>query len=166
MLIRPEKPQETGTIYGLIKTAFETAKVKDGTEQDYATKLRSGKNYVPDLALVIEEKGMIIGHIMLTKFYVGNLEALLLAPVSIALEHRNKGMGSNLINEALKRAKNMGYKAVLVVGDPVYYSRFGFSISTGFGIRNSDGIPDQYVMALELHPGSLKNLKGDISFYA
>ncbi len=166
LLIRPETDKDLPEIYELIKTAFATARVADGDEQDFAVRLRRGPGYIPELALVVEHKGRLIGHIMLTRFQVntpaGRLEALLLAPVSVLLEHRNQKVGSRLILEALKRATAMGHKAVFLVGDPAYYSRFGFEASARFGIKNADGIEDKYVMSKELVPGVLKNASGTI----
>lgn len=93
--IRPEREEEFEIIYKLIQTAFETADVKDGTEQDYANKLRAGIGYLPKLALVAEKEGKLIGHIMLTKTSVQqnngeNIETLLIAPLSVLLEYRNQ----------------------------------------------------------------------------
>lgn len=164
MLIRPEKPEEFPYLYDFVRTAFETAPVSDGNEQDFVDMLRESVNYVPDLALVVEKEGKIIGHIMLTKTYLttskGHLEALLLAPVSVLLEQRNKGTGTALIKEGIKRARAMGFGAIFLVGDPDYYARFGFKPVTSYGIRHSDDIPEKYVMALELVFGALKDTDG------
>lgn len=167
MKIRPETEKDYSEIYDLIKTAFETAKVKDGDEQDFAVKLRNGKGYIPELALVAEENNKLIGHIMLTKTYVkqpdrNEFEGLLLAPVSVLIEHRNKGVGSALIKEGFRIAKELGYKAAFLCGDPEYYHRFGFRPTTSFGIKHIHNIPEQYVMVCELETGSLDNVTGSI----
>ena len=70
MLIRRERPEEFSRIYDLVKIAFQTAKVTNGKEQDFVNQLRAGDNYIPELALVAEEDGKLIGHIMLTKTYI------------------------------------------------------------------------------------------------
>lgn len=70
-IIRQETEQDHPAIYDLIRTAFETAKVSDGDEQDFAVNLRNNsKLYIPELALVAEEGGKLIGHIMLTNTYI------------------------------------------------------------------------------------------------
>lgn len=164
MLIRREKPEEFSQIYDLVKVAFQTAKVSNGKEQDFVNQLRSSSNYIPELALVAEDNGKLIGHIMLTKTCIvdnGNkFETLLLAPVSVALEYRSRGAGSGLIREGFRLATEMGYTSVLVVGDPAYYHRFGFESAVNFGIRHSHDIPDQYVMACELAPQALNGVRG------
>ena len=61
MKIRQENEIDYPAIYSLFQTAFETADVKDGTEQDFAVNLRNGPNYVPELALVAEIDDKIVG---------------------------------------------------------------------------------------------------------
>jgi predicted N-acetyltransferase YhbS len=168
MLIRRETPQEFSQIYDLVKIAFQTAKVSDGREQEFVNQLRSSNNYIPELALVAEEDGRLIGHIMLTKTTIkeGDVthEALLLAPISVVLAFRNKGVGSSLISESFRLAREMGYSSVFLVGDPAYYTRFGFRKTVDFGVQNTNGIPDEYVMACELVPGALAGINGTIEF--
>jgi predicted N-acetyltransferase YhbS len=168
MIIRREEPKELSQIYDLVKVAFQTAKVSDGKEQDFVNELRSNGNYIPELALVAEENGKLIGHIMLTKTYVVNngisFETLLLAPISVSLECRNIGVGTKLINESFELAKEMGYTSVFLVGDPAYYHRFGFKSAVEFGIAHLPNIPDEYVMACELVPGALNEIEGLITF--
>ncbi len=168
MVIRRETPEEFSQIYSLVKVAFQTAKVTDGKEQDFVNQLRGSGNYIPELALVAEENGKLIGHIMLTKTYIVNrgnkFETLLLAPISVALEYRNRGVGSNLIKENFKLAKEMGYTSVLLVGDPAYYHRFGFKAAVNFGIKHIHNIPDENVMACELVPDALYGISGTADF--
>ena len=118
--------------------------------------------------MVAEENGKLIGHIMLTKTYVINdgnkFETLLLAPISVALEYRNQGVGSNLIKESFRLAKEMGYTSVFLVGDPAYYHRFGFKAAVNYGIKNMNNIPDEYVMACELVTDALYRISGTINF--
>jgi len=164
MLIRRETENDFDSIYDLVKTAFQTAQVSDGKEQDFVLKLRAGRNYMPELALVAEEDGKLVGHIMLTKIDIVNGErrtgVLLLAPVAVSLEYRGKGVGSKLIVESCRLAERMGFSAVVLVGNPAYYNRFGFKTSSDFGISYAQPIPAQYVMAKELKPGALSGVSG------
>lgn len=168
MLIRQEKVDEFPQIYDLVKLAFQTAKVSDGKEQDFVNQLRSNGNYIPELALLAEENGKLIGHIMLTRTYIFNgvnhFETLLLAPISVVVECRNKCVGASLIRESFRLAKEMGYGSVVLVGDPAYYHRFGFRPALTFGIKNINNIPDEYVMACELSPDALHEISGTIDF--
>lgn len=167
--IRTEAESDYPVIYDLIRTAFETANVKDGTEQDFAGNLRKGPDYLQELALVAESDGKIVGHIMLTKTYVdmenGRFEGLLLAPVSVLLEYRNQGVGAKLITDSMKRAEKMGFKAVFLVGDRNYYSRFGFVPARRYGIYCPQPLPDDLldnIMACELAPGALTHISGTL----
>ncbi|WP_027368616.1 GNAT family N-acetyltransferase [Desulfocurvibacter africanus] len=164
MVIRRETEAEFPQIYDLVKVAFQTAKVSNGKEQDFVNQLRSGGNYIPELALVAEENGQLVGHIMLTKAHVVDgetkFETLLLAPISVALEYRNRGIGSALIKESFRLAKARGYTSVLLVGDPAYYHRYGFRTAAGFGIKPTHPIPDENVMACELAPNALRGVSG------
>ena len=166
--VRPEEPAEFGEIYDLIRAAFETARVRDGDEQDFAEKLRVNGNYIPELALVAETGEGLAGHIMLTKTYVdtadGMYDALLLAPVSVLLQHRDKGIGSMLIIESMRRAREMGYKAVFLCGDPAYYHRFGFRSVSDFGMTYASGVEPQYMMVCELEPDALTGIKGAVDY--
>lgn len=179
MKIRCEAQRDFDNIFTLVKTAFETAMVSDGNEQNFVNKLRDSDNYIPELALVAENNGILLGHIMLTKFCIVRVieeiaptvlneaskhETLLLGPISVVLEQRGCGIGSKLIREAFDKAVNLGYKSVVLVGNPAYYSRFGFKKSEDFGIRNTNGIPSEYVMICELVPGSLESVEGEIYF--
>ena len=168
MIIRQEKPSEFQNIYDFVRVAFQTAKVADGNEQDYVNKLRASGNYIPELALVAEENGELVAHIMLTKTYVATggskFEALLLAPLSVALEYRKRGIGSKLVKLSFELAKHLRYRAVFVVGDPSFYSRFGFKSSVLFGIKHVPPIPDQFVMVHELSTGALTGVTGTVTF--
>lgn len=168
--IRPETTADYPEIYNLIRKAFKTANVKDGDEQDYAVKLRESEKYIPQLALVAELNGKLIGHIMLTHFVVTQpdntpFEALLVAPLSVLLEYRSKGVGSALMKEAFRIATEMGFKAAFLVGDPDYYSRFGYCPTSDYNIVNANSIPDKYVMVRKLQTGALSGVSGIIDFH-
>lgn len=168
MIIRQEREAEFPGIYKLVKTAFETAAVKDGDEQEYVGFLRKSENYIPELALVAEKDAVLIGHIMLTKIAVENsggaFEELLLAPLCVALARRNQGVGAALVAESFRLARDMGYSAVFLCGDPAYYSRFGFRLTSDFGITPGNAIEQRYVLGCELTRGALRHKSGVITF--
>jgi len=175
MIIRQETEYDFSQIYDFVKKAFQTANCSDGTEQDLVNKLRAGENYIPKLALVAEDEsddGKIIGYVMLTKIAIKGIaampknrfEILLLAPIAIEESRRNKGIGSTLIREGVKRAKNEGYAAIILVGDPQYYKQFGFVSASNFGIKNKQKIPDGNVLVLEFVSGILDGMAGTVDF--
>lgn len=168
MIIREEKPEDFDEIYRLVETAFRTAKVADGNEQDFVYTLRKRDSYIPQLALVAESGGKLIGHVMLTRNEISDDDGkihttLMLAPLSVLLEHRSQKVGAQLVEAAFQRAREMGFRAVFLAGDPAYYSRFGFRESVRYGIRNVNEIPDMYALAVELVPDALKGINGTIS---
>ena len=164
MQIRTARKEDYGQIYRLVQTAFSTAQVSDGTEQDFVLELRRRPGYIPGLELEAEENGRIVGHIMLTEQAVEGrqVNALLLAPLCVALEYRNRGMGGQLIRAAFAAAGEMGYTAVFLIGNPDYYGRFGFRAVTDFGLANAAGVPDRFVQACELTPGALDGTGGSV----
>lgn len=93
MGIRIVRKEDCDQIYRLVQTAFSTAQVSDGTEQDFVLELRRRPGYIPGLELAAEENGRLVGHIMLTEQAVEGrqVKALLLAPLCVALEYRNRG---------------------------------------------------------------------------
>jgi len=159
--IREEQQSDFDEIYRLVKKAFESTEKADGDEQDYVLKLRAGTGYIPQLALVAEDGGKLIGHIMLTKTYIEtengsvdtekgsivtekkSVEALLLSPLAVLPEYRNKGVGASLVREALARANVAGYIAVFLCGDPKYYGCFGFIPVDNYNISYDMDVPRQ-----------------------
>lgn len=171
MIIRQENKNDFTTIYQLVKTAFETAEVKDGHEQDLVNELRNSNKYIHELALVAEQDEKIIGYIMLTKTNVENktekFEVLYLAPVAVAIEYRDQKVGSELICTAMKKAHDMGFKAVFLAGNPAYYNRFGFVPTIRHGIKCSVEIPKKLfesIMVCELYPQALNGISGIVEF--
>ena len=162
--VRQITKADYSTVYNLIKTAFLTAEHHDGDEQDYAVGLREGENYIPGLDLVAEIDGQLAGHIMFTHTYVtrpeGNrYDTLLVAPLSVLLEYRSVGVGSALMKEGLRIARTMGYETAFLIGDPVYYQRFGFVLTHLHGI-NHESLPAEYVQVKEIVPHALDGITG------
>lgn len=166
MQIRTATTADQIKIYQLIKQAFTTAQVSDGTEQDFANQLRQSDRYLPQLELVAEENGQLIGHVMFTEQPLQTVEGiktmLLLAPLCVKLEYRSQGIGGQLIRTGFAKAKELGYRAVFLVGNPQYYGRFGFCQVGDYQIQNISDIPDEYVLGCELVPGGLSGCKGKI----
>ncbi len=159
MTIREERPEEFAAIYDLVKTAFATAKMSDGDEQEFVNRLRASGDYIPQLALVAEDAKGLAGHVMLTRARLdvnGEVrETLLLAPLCVEISHRDNGLGAQLVEESFRRARAMGFTSVFLLGDPAYYARFGLRDATVFAIGNAHGFPAPYFMGCELIPGAL-----------
>ncbi len=90
-------------------------------------------------------------------------ECITFGPLSVLPEFEARGIGSLLVRESLKRAAELGYRAVLIMGNPRYYGRFGFVPASRYGIHLGDGVPEDgapFFMAKELYPGALESLSG------
>ncbi len=92
------------------------------------------------------------------------LAILSLAPMSVHPNYQRKGIGSRLVREGLKQAKEKGYGSVIVVGHPEYYPRFGFNKASKFDIKVPFDAPDNAFMALELVENALQNVKGVVEY--
>lgn len=83
MFIRQEEAKDYKSIYSVVKAAFDSAEQSDGTEPDLVNALRKSDAFIPELSLVAEIDGKIVGHILFTKASVENHTVLVLAPLSV-----------------------------------------------------------------------------------
>lgn len=150
MDIRKEKLKDYAEIYEVVKAAFKSAEHSDGNEQDLVNKLRAGESYIPELSLVAEENGRIVGHIMFTKAKAGMEDVLALAPLSVLPEYQRKGIGTELIKEGHRVAQRLGYRYSVVLGSEKYYSRLGYVPASVFGIIPPFDVPDENFMAYSI----------------
>lgn len=150
MKIRPEEISDQSEVHTLIKEAFETAEHSDGNEQDLVMALRKSESYLPKLSLIAEINKEIVGHIMFTKANIGENEVLVLAPLSVKVNYQKQHIGTKLINESHKIAKELGYEYSIVIGSDLYYPKFGYVPAEDFGITVPEGIPSKNFMAIKL----------------
>lgn len=101
-------------------------------------KIRTDECYVKELSYVMEENNRLIGSIVYAKGKIQNEnglhEVLLFGPVSILPEYQGAGYGKKLIKFTLKKAKELGYPAVVITGKPEYYEKFGFKPASKYNI--------------------------------
>jgi putative acetyltransferase len=132
-VIRAEQPEDHDAIRVVVAAAFKDTNVADLVEA-----IRAAPEYAPELALVAEVDGEIVGHVMVsfTALDDGTTchQIFQLSPLAVAPEQQGTGVGSALVRTALERAKEMGAEFVVLEGDPRYYSRFGFEPSADYGI--------------------------------
>lgn len=150
MLIRKEEPKDYEIIYSVVKNAFDSAKHSDGNEQDLVNALRKGEAFIPELSLVAEVDGQIVGHIMFTRGKIEEDTVLVLAPLSVLPEYQKKGIGISLIKEGHKIAKELGYEYSIVLGSEKYYPKTGYLPADKFGIRPPFDVPNENFMAYKI----------------
>lgn len=127
MQIRDERPGDAGIIHSLIQAAFEGAPHSSQTEARIVDALRDARAL--NLSLVAEEGGEIVGHIAFSPVRIGGQAGRFhgLGPVSVRPALQRRGIGSALIREGLRRLRDIGSDACVLLGDPSYYGRFGFA---------------------------------------
>lgn len=139
---------------------------KPGCDEHLALhQLRKSSSYVAELDFVAMANEEIIGHILTTKAQVcdhqNNIqEVLCVGPVSVSPSLQSKGIGSKLIHHSIAEARMMGFKAMILFGDPAYYHRFGFVNAQQFNITTKEGNNFDPFMVLELREHALDNVKG------
>ncbi len=163
MIIRQEKSNDYEIIYSVIKNAFDSSEHADGNEQDLVIALRKSENYIPELALVAEEDGKIVGHIMFTKAKVGEIDVLALAPLSVLPEYQRKRVGTALIKAGHKIAKGLGYGYSVVLGSETYYPRTGYVPADTLGIIPPFDVPRENFMAYKIDD-SVSMIRGTMKY--
>jgi putative acetyltransferase len=161
MLIRSEQSKDHVAVRRLNTESFETT-----AEANLVDALR--EQAAPLISLVAEDAGEIVGHILFSPVslpgYPG-LNVMGLAPMAVAQTRQRQGIGSALVRVGLDECKRLGAGAVVVLGHPEYYPRFGFTRSTHFGIGCEYEVPEEVFMAIELEPGYLRGKSGRIRYH-
>lgn len=133
--------------------------------------IRAKKYYVPELDLIMtDENDEIIGYCMFSRFHLEGRyedELLLLSPVAVKTELQRKHISKEMIEYGLQKAKELGYKAVLVEGNPQNYRARGFKTSADYGIVASESVhlpAVECMMIQELVPGALEDMHGEVEY--
>lgn len=168
--IRQEQIEDYAITEKVVKRAFEGMELSDQKEHELVARIRRAEVFIPELSLVAvhNESTEIVGHILLSKIKIvhqgQSVESLALAPVSVLPGYQREGVGTRLMHEALKKAKVLGYKSVIVMGHPEYYPKFGFKKASLWGINPPFEVPDEVFMALELEQDALDNVSGVVEY--
>ena len=133
--------------------------------------IRSKRFYVPELDLVmVDETDEVIGMCIFSRFHLEGKyenELLLLSPVAVRTELQRQHISKELIEHGLEKARKLGYKAVIVEGNPMNYRSRGFRTSADYGItaHESVGLPAvECLMVRELVPGGLEGITGQVCY--
>lgn len=158
-IIRAANPADADAIAGLNRAAF-------GGEDEVGIIERLRSDGLVAIELVAEQGGAVSGYILLswlpTTMDGRTVKALALAPMAIRPGVQKQGIGGRLIMAALDEARVAGAEAVIVLGHPDYYPRFGFSAALAGNLASP--FSGQAFMALELVPGALAGRQGSVSY--
>lgn len=142
LLLRDELPADGPQIETLLDTAFGCDRQKK-----ISYRYRDGVAPVRDLCMVALEDGQLVGTIRYWPILLAGAPALLLGPVATDPSRRSLGIGRALIAPTLGRAESLGWNLVLLVGDPPYYRRFGFTVAPSEVV-----MPDENPARLQWQP--------------
>ena len=143
-----------------VRDLYEEA-FNEPVEADLVEVLRESDRIA--VAMVAEADQEIIGHIIFSPASIEGADIKIagLATMAVFPDFQGQGIGSGLITDGLDECLSLGYDAVIVLGYPDFYSKFGFKTASEFGIRpQCDSIPDDAFMIRELHTGGLENISG------
>ena len=163
LTIRPEGKEDFSAIRRINRKAFDT-----DAEANLVDALR--KSNVEIISLVAEYNDTPVGHILFSEVrldgHCPKIRLFGLAPMAVLPENQRKGIGSQLVVEGIKACRLAGYSAVVVLGHPQFYPRFGFMPSVNFKIRSEFDVPDDVFMIKELRKDALTNCSGTIMYHA
>lgn len=158
-LIRSETPRDALEVETLLDLCFGEARFAKTSQR-----LRDGRLPADGLAFLIRKAGRTIATVRLWTVTLGSAgEGLLLGPLAVDPEFQGKGLGGRLMRHALNQAGAHGHKAVVLVGDPEYYHRFGFDRALTLGLALPGPVEEPRFLGLELKPGALDGAVGMIA---
>jgi putative acetyltransferase len=178
MEIRAEQPEDIEAIRQVNTAAFGRS-----GEADLVDRLRGVASTLSLVAVQssspggVKESGQVVGHIFFSPVTIRaernstgserereDVPVLGLAPVAVLPDHQRQGIGSRLIQQGLKECAQAGCKAIVVLGSPDYYPRFGFIPAREKRLKCEYDVPEEAFMVLELEKGALDNCAGTVKY--
>lgn len=154
IIIRQETATDADAINVVNISAFEGE-----AEAKLVTALRQSRDFIPDLSLVADIDGRVVGHILLSRIHLqyseSDVAVLALAPMAVVPSQSHRGIGSALVRAAITQASSAGERAIMVIGRPLFYAKFDFASIAKWKIRHSLPVPIEAVQALELSKGGI-----------
>lgn len=158
--IRNERESDYKIVEDITRKAFYNVYVPGCMEHYLVHIMRGHEDFIPELDFVIELDGQIVGNIMYTKAKLTDeggteKEIVTFGPVSILPKYQRKGYGKMLIEHSLKRAAELGYEAVVIMGSPANYVGSGFQCCRKYNICVEKEKYPAAMLVKELKPGAL-----------
>jgi HAD superfamily hydrolase (TIGR01509 family) len=164
LVIRPELPDDLPGIRAVNESAFRTK-----AEADLVDLCRQRGRIVLSLAAILD--GQVIGHVLFTPVTLEPQDpgredlstGLGIGPLAVLPEFQHSGIGSRLMRAGLEQVCRFGCSFDVLLGNPAYYSRFGFKPGAALGLSSDYDEGDAF-QVLELHPGTLAGVRGRIKY--
>lgn len=162
--IRQEREEDWFETEYMTKKAFWNLHVPGCNEHYLVHVLRSSDDYIPEISRVAEIDGKIVGTIMYSNAYVldgeKRTDVITFGPLCIDPEYQKRGIGGELLEKTMQLAREQGYQAIIIFGEPEYYPRHGFKTCDHYNITTNDGKNFDAFMGIELVPGGLNGVRG------
>ena len=164
MIIRLEQPKDYREVENLTRESFWNVYRPGCTEHYVLNQYRTNPDFIPELDLVMEMDGKIIGHVMFSKAELvlddgRHVPSWTFGPISIHPDYKRKGYGLKLLQYALEKAREMGIGFICMEGNIAFYSHAGFDLASKLNIHYHTEPKDAevpYFLAQELIPGWLQ----------
>ncbi|GAA3276250.1 N-acetyltransferase [Paenarthrobacter aurescens] len=169
VVLRSERPEDREEILELTARAFSISPVTgepvEGTpvEVGLLRELFQCSEYIPELSIVAEMGGEIVGHAISTRGWAGEFELLGLGPIGVLPPFQQRGVGSALMRETAARATAMGERGIALLGSPLYYRRFGYVPAISLGVEPPEPAWGEHFQLLPL-PGWPEDVYGTFRY--
>ncbi|UDL95750.1 N-acetyltransferase [Lichenihabitans sp. PAMC28606] len=155
--LRDEQQDDVAAREALLDASFGLSRFEKTCER-----LREGRIAADGLSFVATSGGAVIGTLRFWHVEAGCCESLMLGPLAVSAEHRSLGIGKALVEHGVSRARKLGHRAIILVGDAPYYAQFGFSRDTTLGLTLPGPVEEARFLGLELVPGALALARGRV----
>jgi len=168
-IIRLERKEEHREVENLVREAFWNVYRPGCLEHYVLHKLREDPAFVPELDLVMEQNGRVIGQNMFMRAVIRaddgrEIPIMTMGPICITPELKRQGYGKQLLDYCLEKAAKLGCGALCFEGNIGFYGKSGFTYASDFGIRYH-GLPEgadaSFFLCKELVPGYLAGITGE-----
>ena len=168
--ITKERKEDYLEIDKLIKASFSGLPYSDGLETDLISRIRNSDDYISNLALVAKDEDTFVGYTILCPITIKSdktsdiFKGLVLPIIGVVPEYQNKSIGSKLIEKAHDYANALGYKFIVLIGQPEFFKKFEYTSCSEHGIDFHFQVPDSFGLIKELKNGCLEDISGTIHY--
>jgi predicted N-acetyltransferase YhbS len=125
-----------------------------------AYRIREGRRHVFELSFTARIGSLLVGSVRLTPICIGETPALLLGPLTVEPPFRERGVGTALIERALKDAKAAGHNLLVLVGDEPFYGKLGFKRIPKGQVKLPGPVDPARLLVAELKPRAFEGVSG------